>query len=1212
MSSPIPHSRSPETPHPVETGVQPAVQPATPRKRRRWKRRLGVLLLALLSLAVAAPYIASSSLVRDFILSKVNHSILGNVAVEDVSLSWFGPTIIKGIRVADPDGRDVVDVSEIWWEGGVWRAIASRFDLGEVRVQSPRVVLYFRDDNDISLVRAFASRRPSPEKGSAMPPPLRGRVLVAGGSLQLARHDGRTYEIPRLDLRADAQTSGTLKASLTAGLVDGQSVSAHVAVDKLLVDGRFRADKAEGIVKLTTSGDVDLAGPIRFVFSGVRAAGKLNLSIEGGGGFERPSGTFSASFKGLEIAREGTTDVNPTDIALNGQVRLEGRRLSAEARLTGKVGTAEVRCAHANVATPVHVSWNEVVSAVLTGRNAALPDVRIDAKSNIDLAELARAMPAVLSIRPDARVTAGTITIDNLMLRGGDEPAIKGAIRLAGIAAVVKGRQTAFEPISVDLDAFIERDRGLNVQQAVLASGFAEVDAAGSVANLNAVVRKADLGTLHQQLSGLVDLGATEWAGSLAGNVVTKRISDDRFETAGRLTATGFRIKTGEGEVSFDRAAFNHQGQLVLTNRTLTRIEASAVGADIDGKVVAAVAGSYDVGPGTFRAAIDLRQADVGYIAGRVAGFGFEEMRRCAGVAQLQTDVERKATGALAIGKGTATVRNALVDGSPVSEGDITLGWGRAQLPAAFDRIEVAAVELNAGITRATASNLIARWGEPFTADGTLEATADIAKCLAVAAPHAKWEKIPAIAGPLTLAARCTTAGARLSVAGRAQIAPLTIGRDRQAVRQDMLELICETTLNTRDDSVTLSRAQLTSRPLNVQLRGRVTELSTLRNLDLTGNYEGAWEQIMPFIYELAPGTKGAMSLTGRTASALAVTGPANRPTIEPVYRDVKSGLDVLWTSGSAWGLSLGQAKLSPLLADGKLVIPLTAIPASGGQLRLGGTIDLKPPDPVFTLPEKTRKLQVLERVKITPELGRHMLSRVNPLFGFMVRTEGTATLAAEDLRLPLGESIKTDASGRGRLDLRDFKVQFGGPLASLLELGGFGTQDALSCRMEGVDFALEKGRIRYDNLTMVFPENFDMRFSGSVGFDDTLDLKVSVPVRTALLKRFGVSGPLLERVKLVESMRVTIPIKGSRQAPKPDFAEVEIKPIIEALTKNAIAGEAGAIIDTMRKQRQEPDEKSRHPSPRAQPDTKPVEQQSLDLLKDVLKKDSEKPPKKK
>jgi len=76
---------------------------------------------------------------------------------------------------------------------------------------------------------------------------------------------------------------------------------------------------------------------------------------------------------------------------------------------------------------------------------------------------------------------------------------------------------------------------------------------------------------------------------------------------------------------------------------------------------------------------------------------------------------------------------------------------------------------------------------------------------------------------------------------------------------------------------------------------------------------------------------------------------------------------------------------------------------------------------------------------------------------------------------------------------------------------------------MDGVDFTLKDGRIWYDNLTMVFPENFDLKFYGSVGLDETVDLTVSVPVRAKLLERFGVRGPVVEYARLLEGARVAV-----------------------------------------------------------------------------------------
>ena len=58
-----------------------------------------------------------------FLLPRVNDRILGRVEIEDVSLGWFSPVEVGGLRVTDPNGREVLRVEGITAGRGLWRAL---------------------------------------------------------------------------------------------------------------------------------------------------------------------------------------------------------------------------------------------------------------------------------------------------------------------------------------------------------------------------------------------------------------------------------------------------------------------------------------------------------------------------------------------------------------------------------------------------------------------------------------------------------------------------------------------------------------------------------------------------------------------------------------------------------------------------------------------------------------------------------------------------------------------------------------------------------------------------------------------------------------------------------------------------------------------------------------------------------------------------------
>jgi hypothetical protein len=250
---------------------------------------------------------------------------------------------------------------------------------------------------------------------------------------------------------------------------------------------------------------------------------------------------------------------------------------------------------------------------------------------------------------------------------------------------------------------------------------------------------------------------------------------------------------------------------------------------------------------------------------------------------------------------------------------------------------------------------------------------------------------------------------------------------------------------------------------------------------------------------------------------------------------------------------------------DGRIVVPGTQIQASGGKANLAATVDMSKPAPRLTMPGK---LVVLDNIQINREVGPKVLSRLNPIFGKLLSLEGRITLVTRDIDVPLGEAIKKrgpdSGTGSGHVDLSGLQFEPDGMMAELLKLGGLGGKQLV--RVSGVDFVIRDGALRYDNFTMTFGGSFDLRFRGVVRFDDSIDMVVSVPVRAELLKKLGVGGSAEQYAKLLDGVRIDVPILGTRDKPNLDMAKVDIQPLLKKAAEKMIGKEAGGLFDGLLK----------------------------------------------
>jgi hypothetical protein len=232
-------------------------------------------------------------------------------------------------------------------------------------------------------------------------------------------------------------------------------------------------------------------------------------------------------------------------------------------------------------------------------------------------------------------------------------------------------------------------------------------------------------------------------------------------------------------------------------------------------------------------------------------------------------------------------------------------------------------------------------------------------------------------------------------------------------------------------------------------------------------------------------------------------------------------------------------------------------VPANGGTLGLGGLIDLSNTnDPRLIIRDH---LDVMDHVGLNAQVGHDILSMALPLLANMSELDGTVSLWVEGVNLPLnGQRILREGTGRGHLDFSSVKLRPTGPMAQLMKLTGL-SSDAFydNVKFSPVDFTLNNGSLNYDNFTLTIGQKdpFDLRFHGSIRFDGSLLLFVSVPVKASMLSEFGFKDPTGQIAKALDGERIDIPISGTRTNSKLDLSKVNVKPLVDQAIKKIGTG---------------------------------------------------------
>jgi len=1151
-------------------------------KKKHHRLRWLIIVLAVIGLLVlAAPYIVASRPVLGWILSSVNGGIRGQVQIDELSLGWFSAPSVRGLLVLDADRRPVLSVPSVRAGKGLLALAAGPMDFGHIDVDDPNIVLYRMSNGQYSIDDAFAP--PGPPKPAGELPQPRGTVVINRGTVTVVDLTGRRLVLTEANTDIDIQTLDHLVGKQSVRFPNGAVLRTEYDLSGLVREGKFQLGGISGTIKVGTDKPIDLAPLGSFAMPGKGLAGTLGVEASVKLDQGKPDGRFGLSLAGLKAGEGYAAKVKPVSFTLGATAALKDKDVVGTMNLGGDLGRFDGTYRYQPGPMP-ELTAEKLISAVLTGEIPALPEMTLDANGQVDLAALANAVPSLLQVRKDVAVTAGTAKLTRLTVSGGKAPAMTLAASLDGVTAIQTqpdGRQQPIElqPVSVVFDSTIVDKTGLDVRRLELKSAFASLDGNGTPKDFHARY-EADLAAARDEIGKIIDLKHLALAGKLDGTMKVAMAGDERLNYSLDAKAGGVSVADGnQPPLTVRAAALSSKGYLTHKAGKDVKVSAEAFTLGVEDCLSITGRASMNVATGALDANAVVQKADLAGLWAKASAMGVKKPASLAGMLTGEMRASRKSSADAIAADAALTVRQFRIDNKPVSEKDIQLVV--AGLKALGPKVLVAAerINLTSDAATLTIAALEVRTGKELNLAGDLTASADLARIATIVNafgdPNAKPMEL---AGQLSYSGKAKRSGPEIALTGGGEIAGFQTGTGPKAVKVEPLTFKQDIRIDPDKQDIRILAASMNSDMLDLTASGTIGKYGTDNLLDIRGHYKGQWDKIMGVAHELAPSTAD-VAITGPLESDFVLTGPAARPTLMPVYRDVQARAGLGWKTARILGFDLGDANVPITFKDGRVVVPATQIQAPGGKVNLAATVDMSKPDPQLQMPGK---LTVLDNLQINREVGQKVLSRLNPIFGKLLSLEGRITLVTQDIDVPLGEALKKRGTGSGHVDLSQLQFEPDGMMAELLKLGGLGGKQLV--QVGGIDFVIRDGALRYDNFSMTFGGSFDLRFRGVVRFDDSIDMVVSVPVRAELLKKLGVGGSAEQYAKLLDGMRIDLPILGTREKPNMDMAKVDIQPLLKKAAEKMIGKEAGGLFDGLLKGK-----KPGSPAPAPQPAPTPA-----------------------
>jgi hypothetical protein len=526
-------------------------------------------------------------------------------------------------------------------------------------------------------------------------------------------------------------------------------------------------------------------------------------------------------------------------------------------------------------------------------------------------------------------------------------------------------------------------------------------------------------------------------------------------------------------------------------------------------------------------------EGDRARLAVWAGAFGVKQLRGLGGGLTAKGGIRRGPGDAITLTSGMANVREPSLDGQPLATKNVALEWNGVELAPSAGRLAAKWLKIDAGqVAAASAADVAVTWVKTPGLSGKTYVSADLGQVTPVLRRLVGEDKLPAMEGKMTWSASSSGDGGTVSQTGNGAINDIVVGTGQGAFRDRHIEFTYDARVNPQEDSITLEKFTFTSTALSGNITGTIRQWATTRQVDLTGNYQGTWDQLMALAVQFSPGLEEDFSLAGPASGRFALKGPANDLRVTPAWRGMTGNFQAGWTSGTVYGIPVGPAQLLPVMRDGEITLPVTEIASADGKIRVGFVLDARTQPATFRMGPK---LQAVENLHVTHDLKWGLLAKMNPLMTGDV--DGRASLLLDDLACPLGDNPLPQMTGHGKLDLTQFKMtsnQATGlvdKLFSIVSLGN-GTHDVAPT---SIVFTIRNGRVEYEDFSMVLDNKFEIKFSGWVGLDDSIDMTISVPATPTFLGTIGLKVPLMDSTNL----RVPIHLTGKRSSPKVSVGSV-------------------------------------------------------------------------
>lgn len=1163
-------------------------------RRDRVVRRFLMVVFFLGVATLAAPSIVGHTSLRDIALARVIPPAAGKLTATDASIGWFRSTVLQGVRLTDPEGRVVLHADQVSLDRSLWQLAMNAKNLGAVRVDRPALYMVVRPDGSSleDLLTALEVADPtSDDQSSADSNSTKMTLQITGGSLAVTDSvSGVTTIHDPIDI--EATLAGQVTSAKLTARVAAQALRAGATLPVLPLESSPIKEPAN--LTATFGPDATGASAVEFQLNQANLAAAAPF-VHRLDPMMQIAGVVSGQGTASWWPREENGATLPTRITTSGAVRITNLELFAPVlgpaplrtwqidlpwqittTATGilRIGQLGLASDFATATLTGELSPAEV-AAVLAGDWSAPRAVQL--KGEVDLARLAAVAPTALHLREEVTLTSGQVRLAAGAQSEATGRRVRATLETADLIAQAKGKPIRWEkPIQVQLAA-LDGPGGFELTRLACQSNFLNGSCSGDLSDLRGTI-KLDLDKLVAETQQLFDYGPWRLSGRADTEIQLTRDGKDLFDAKVDGHVDGCVITHGDRPIVQERKlaiGLTAAGEAdPRTHKpigfTTARMKINAAGDQMVVRLVEPTA--------TTTADYPLDMNLVGDLHSWLRRLKFLTLDSASEASFLGSlnaagSIDAKVAGRfganrvqIAKANITATELNLTTPSLAILEPKVQF-TGDLAWDAASGAIASRSGELVSSTVAIRARDLMLRGGE---GSGELALNANLARL-------ANWA--PDLTGDTRLAGKVTGGLQLVSQPGgpAAQldlvVEPFLVGEANASGqttvlwKENRMQLRGGVAHHLADDRLTLTNLAIRSDNFSATASGQVEKLSTQPATKLNAAIDYDLTQLTPLVASwLGP----SVQLTGKHKAQVELTSVAAADGAAPLHwsRRWQGRATGPWTGASLYGLPIGPGALSLTFGGGLVQAEPIAVAIGQGKLTMQPAVRLDPPPAEWGLPPG----QLLENVVVTPQVSDQLLKFIAPVLADATRSEGIFSLRTDGVRAPVDDLSRMETTGQ--LTVRALRVAPGPSVAGYVSIGrqvealaknrdptALASRPAptlLSIAERTIDFQVTGGRVYHRGLTFDV-DGVPVTSAGWVGFDETLDITLSIPIQDRWIENerrlVGLRGQVIQ-----------IPVRGALSSARPDSRALQQlnQQLIQQGVQGAIRSEIGRALDKL------------------------------------------------